>query len=165
VRLITQAELPLSPRVGCQKQPFRWSVRCGENLKVGVVPDQVFALEFKTPDSETKAILYFLEADRGTMPVVRANPNCSSFARKLKAYEASWRDRIHLKRFQFERLRVLTVTSSAHRVSKLQEECSKLRRGHGVFLFTTEAIIFSRASILGHYWQTVDRHKQLTMTS
>jgi hypothetical protein len=52
---------------------------------------------------------FFLEADRGTMPVVRSGLTQTSFYRKLIAYEATWTQKIHQRHLGIHRFRVLTV--------------------------------------------------------
>src|SRR6185437_5138657 len=50
----------------------------------------VFALEFQGSDENTRRSYFFLEADRGTMPVTRKTLSQTSFHRTLVAYEAIW---------------------------------------------------------------------------
>jgi DNA-binding Lrp family transcriptional regulator len=129
VRLITAAELTST------EKSFQWQVNVSSRLRLGVIPDQVFALEFPgRPDGQNRAY-FFLEADRATMPVTRANLSRSSFYRKLLAYEATWSQQIHRSHFGFQRFRVLTITTSQQRVNSLAETCSQLEKGHGLFLF------------------------------
>jgi DNA-binding Lrp family transcriptional regulator len=139
VTLIPGDTLSLPPEAIAEegRDPFQWRVSLGGSGKHGVVPDKVFALEFPaTGGSETQRAYYFLEADRGTMPVIRDGLEQSSFYRKLLAYEATWSQDIHRKRFGFHRFRVLTVTTSAPRVENLIAACEQLERGRGLFLFT-----------------------------
>ena len=131
VRFIPEPEIPLPPRTSSSKRPFRWAVPVSGGQKLSAIPDQVFALEMLDDPSEPKRLLIFLEADRGTMPLVRTNSNFTSYARKLSAYEATWKNGIHRSRFGFERMRVLTVTTNAVRTSRIRETCKKLNRGQG----------------------------------
>lgn len=117
------------------EQSFHWAVTFqhgGTTKRVGLIPDGVFALE----DTQGERAYYFLEADRGTMPVQRESLGQSSFFRKMLAYEATWTRRHHQSRFGFHRFRVVTVTSSAKRIASLIEACGQLPRGQGLFLFT-----------------------------
>jgi len=116
-------------------------VGAAETTKLGVIPDRVFALEFPDKDGERARAYFFLEADRGTMPVKRRNLSQTSFHRKLLAYEVTWTQAIHTSRFGFHRFRVITVTTSAARVKSLVEACSELERGHGLFLFADRSVL------------------------
>ena len=84
---------------------------------------------------------FFLEADRGTMPVIRSGLTQTSFYRKLIAYEATWTQKIHQRHLGIHRFRVLTVTTVAARVKSLLEACSQLKRGHGLFLFADRTVL------------------------
>jgi len=147
IRLIYGEELLLLKK----HQLFRWKVNMN-GLKLGVVPDRVFALEFQNPNGNIERAFFFLEADRGTMPVTRNNLFQTSFRRKLLAYEATWNQNIHRSRFGFNRFRVLTVTTGAARVKSLVHACSQLKSGHGLFLFTDKSIL--SGDILSQVWQS-----------
>jgi Replication-relaxation len=127
VRLLYEDEL--SP------QPFQWWVRLQGGPKLGVVPDRVFALEYTDRLGREQRSYFFLEADRGTMPVVRKGLVQTSFFRKLLAYEATWTNKVHQRHLDIPSFRVLTVTTIAARVESLLAACSQLKRGHGLFLF------------------------------
>ena len=134
VRLLTEQDLATA------NQPFRWNV-ITVGKKLSGAPDRVFALEFKGADGILRRSYFFLEADRGTMPVIRKNLSQTSFYRKLVAYEATWTQSLHEKLLGFHRFRVLTVTTSAKRVESLIEACFKLKTGHGLFLFTDAKLL------------------------
>lgn len=118
-----------------QRDPFRWSVTLGNRQKVSVIPDAVFALEFAERPSKNNRIHFFLEADRGTMPMRRDRFSQTSFRRKLLAYEATSKQGIHRSRFDFHRFRVLTVKTNPQRVENLVGTCKSLECGQGLFLF------------------------------
>lgn len=145
LRLIREEELAAAIALS---EPFRWSVSAN-GQRLGLVPDKVFALE--RTDSERS--YFFLEADRGTMPVARASLSQTSFFRKLVAYEATWSQGVHRSRFGFHRFRVLTMANSSRRVENLIAACRKLPRGHGLFLFT-DARALSHSDPLDLRWQT-----------
>jgi hypothetical protein len=65
----------------------------------------------------------------------------TSMYRKLLAYEATWTNKVHQRYLGIHRFRVLTVTASAKRLASLLEACSKLKRGHGLFLFADQTIL------------------------
>ena len=87
IRLITEREL--------SERPFRWKVNLGNRKRLGVIPDHTFALEFQNAEGVSERAYFFLEADRGTMPVMRRTLTQTSFQRKLLAYEATWSQSIH----------------------------------------------------------------------
>jgi hypothetical protein len=147
IRLLTEQDLATANR------PFRWKMNV-QGQKFSVAPDRVFALESSAADGKIRRSYFFLEADRGTMPVVRKTLSQTSFYRKLLAYEATWNQLIHQKHFVFPRFRVLTVTTNSARVRSLVDACSKLKSGHGLFLFTDRTFLDNPHDILSHAWQT-----------
>jgi hypothetical protein len=136
VRLLHEDELNLPVEA-----PLHWRVKLGDGTKLGVTPDRVFALEYTDQNGQVKRVHYFLEADRGTMPVVRQKLSQTSFHRKLLAYEATWAYKIHQRHLGIPRFRVLTVTTSAARVKSLLDACARLQRGHGLFLFADKSVL------------------------
>ena len=142
VRLLIDDDLGSSPFVS------RWKVTLDGKVRLGVVPDRVFALE-----ADGERAYFFLEADRGTMPVTRKNLAQTSFARKLLAYEATWSQGIH-RGFGFHRFRVLTVTGSESRVQSLVAACAQLQRGHGLFLFAERAVLAHPDILFSPRWQS-----------
>jgi hypothetical protein len=148
IRLLYEAELVLP----MERQPFGWRVTIQNGLKLGVVPDRVFALEFPDINGQSQRVHFFLEADRGTMPVVRHTLSQTSFYRKLLAYEATWTQKIHQRHLGIHRFRVLTVTTSAARVKSLVQACSQLGRGQGLFMFADKTIL--SGDIFSAAWQT-----------
>jgi hypothetical protein len=148
IRLLYEDDLAIHS----QRQPFQWKVTLKNGLKLGVVPDRVFALEYQDAAAQSQRAYFFLEADRGTMPVKRHTLSQTSFNRKLLAYEATWAQDIHRRHLGINRFRVLTVTTSAPRVKSLVEACSELARGHGLFLFADKSVL--SGDIFSHVWQT-----------
>jgi DNA-binding Lrp family transcriptional regulator len=133
---------------------FQWAVTVkhgSESKRVGTFPDRIFALE--SPANHER-VFYFVEADRATMPVFRRSLNQSSIWRKLLAYEATWSQKIHESRFGTKRFRVLFVTTSQERMDHLVAACSKLPRGHGLFLFTTVESMCGKSNVLTLPWRT-----------
>ncbi|HXT13491.1 MAG TPA: replication-relaxation family protein [Candidatus Angelobacter sp.] len=145
--------LLMEPELAKANQPFRWKTNV-QGQRFSVAPDRVFALEFQGSDENTRRSYFFLEADRGTMPVTRKTLSQTSFHRKLVAYEATWKEGIHEKRFGFNRFRVLTVTTGPERVKSLLTACTQLKTGHGLFLFADRTILENSQAILLHSWQT-----------
>ena len=137
LRLLYEDELVLPVK----QQPFQWWVKIADGTKLGVIPDAVFAIEYPDANSQSQRAYFFLEADRGTMPVVRKHLTQTSFKRKLLAYEATWADKVHQRHLGIHRFRVLTVTTIAARVKSLLDACAGLKRGHGLFLFADVSIL------------------------
>ena len=146
VRLLMDEDLPLPHKPS-------WKVTVDGHVRLGLVPDRVFALERVREDTSVDRAYFFLEADRGTMPVTRRSLAQTSFARKLIAYEATWSQGIHEKRFGFHRFRVLTVTKSPARVESLVHACAQLKRGHGLFLFADQSILQQPGILFAPVWQ------------
>jgi DNA-binding Lrp family transcriptional regulator len=138
IRLLYEDELALQSK----HNNFQWNVKVPDHgVTLGVVPDRVFALEYMGHAGKTERVYFFLEADRGTMPVVRSGLTQTSFYRKLLAYEATWVQKVHQRKLGIHRFRVLTVTTNAMRVTSLLEACSRLKRGHGLFLFADQTVL------------------------
>ena len=133
---------------------LKWSVKVNGRLKLGIIPDRVFALDMRETDGSSSRAFFFLEVDRGTMPIVRKNFSQSSFYRKLLAYEATWATGLHRSQFGFHRFRVLTVTTSAARVNSLLDACTQLNSGHGLFLFCDQATFKKHGDIFTVPWKT-----------
>ena len=146
IRLLPEDELNLPVET-----PLHWRVKLRDGTRLGVIPDRVFALEYADQKGQLQRIYYFLEADRGTMPVVRQKLSQTSFYRKLLAYEASWTSKVHQRHLGIPRFRVLTVTTSAARVKSLLDACSRLQRGHGLFLFADQSVL--QKDLLAAVWQ------------
>jgi hypothetical protein len=154
IRFVTEDELLVHDQSGHLSRPFRWSVTVKDGLKLGIIPDRVFALEYLDQGGMPNRAFFFLEADRGTMPVKRRYLGQTSFYRKLLAYEATWSQSIHSTRFGFHRFRVLTVTKSADRTRSLMAVCSQLKRGQGLFLFADWASVEKPSDLFSPIWMT-----------
>ena len=152
VRLLTGNQIPLPDHIQNQREPFRWNVTLPNRQKLGIVPDQVFALEFIGQPPGRNRAYFFLEADRSTMPVTRQNLKQTSFYRKLLAYEATWTQGLHRSRFGFHRFRVITVGSSRPRIENIVAACQGLERGQGLFLFADRHSL-ARSNPLAYDWR------------
>jgi len=135
--------------------PFRWQVEVrqgGKLHRLGVEPDRVFGLLFEGEPEGRNLAFFFLEADRGTMPVRRKGIAQTSFLRKLVCYQETWRQGLHRRHLGTPNFRVLTVTASRKRVEHLMEACRSLVGGGSrIFLFTDRASL-ARGDILTHEW-------------
>ncbi len=155
IRLLLAEELQI-PKM---REPFQWKVDIRQRQKCGVIPDRVFGLGFNG-----KQCWYFLEADRGTMPITRSDFDQTSFQRKLLAYEATWSQNLHRTRFGWQRFRVLTVTINSQRVQGIIEACRGLTHGLGLFLFLDAASLARHGNILTIPWQTCRPEQTATLT-
>lgn len=118
--------------------PFRWHVQIradGKSHRIGVDPDRVFGLRFKGAPANRREAFFFLEADRGTMPVARKGLVKTSVLRKLLAYRETWRQRVHARRLGIPNFRVLTVTAGRARLAHLVASCRALGVGTSLFFF------------------------------
>ena len=102
--------------------PFGWKVTIQRpvkgktgDIKIGVVPDAVFGLEFKNGE----VAYYFLEADRSTMPIVRSSFDKSSYLKKLLAYWSAKETGQIEAIFGFKAPRVLTLALSRDRINSM----------------------------------------------
>jgi len=143
----------LLPSFPSKRSPFEWRVKVAPETELGVIPDDVFALEYSAVGGDKQRVLFFVESDRSTMPIERRDLSKTSFRRKLLAYEATWLQKIHKTRFDSNRFRVLTITTSPERVKHLVETCLKLKHGKGLFLFI-DLTTFRTDNVLLAPWQT-----------
>jgi hypothetical protein len=128
--------LSLKPRPD-QSHPWKLSadlVVGRERHAVTLIPDAVFALRSR---STGRHACFFIESDRGTMPIERADFAQTSIRRKLLAYQAALRARQHVERFAFHNLRILTVTTGADRIQSMIAALNAVTHGivTGRFLF------------------------------
>ena len=147
VRFVPGDELIATEAKG---DPFHWHANVNGH-RTGLVPDAVFALEFPSAPETSRRIICAVEADRGTMPVNRSNPQLSSMARKLSAYASLWRSGHFEKRFGTKRAAVVLVTTSRERSNNIAEAVTELPFGQGLFVTHHQEEICPDASpIIGH---------------
>lgn len=120
--------------------------------RVGLVPDFAFGVRFA--DSSRRC--FFVEIDRGTMPITRSNFSQTSFQRKMLAYLAVYASRLHERQFGWKAFRVLTVTTDEARMRSMIEVAQSLGHagalGASLFWFTTRDRICAGDS-LGAIWR------------
>jgi hypothetical protein len=124
----------------------------GKVLDLSVIPDAVFGLDFT---AERKRKYFFLEADRATMPIMRAGLNQTSFRRKLLAYLAGGgKANTFGAHFGMGNFRVLTVTTSRERTATMIEALKELTHGTGSsqFLFVDRATFSASADLMSLVW-------------
>jgi hypothetical protein len=121
--------------------PFRWQVEVierGKLHRLGVEPDRVFGLSFAGAPEHRRLAYFFLEADRGTMPLTRQGLWQTSFRRKLLGYRETWRQGLHRTHLGIPNFRVLTVTTNEERRRHMVAACRSLGSGRRLFLFADQ---------------------------
>lgn len=162
LRLITDDELIRSSPEQTQRRrnPYKWSVeaRLGEHGKrqyLSLVPDAMFGFHFLSGEREGQACFFVLEADRGTMPVMRKSLKQTSFYRKLLTYYHAWKQKRHTANYGWKAFRVLTVTNSPERVETMLEAVADMTDGRGSNLFYfTEFDALADGGPLANIWTT-----------
>jgi DNA-binding Lrp family transcriptional regulator len=139
-------------------KPFAVRVRLSDKgvmRDVGVVPDLVFGLDLADHSRRN----FTVEIDRGTMPIVRADPDQTSFARKMRLYLTVHAAKLHERQFNWKNFRVLTVTTDQRRVASMIDVLRRMRVPHSpgpaLFLFTTFNAIHA-SNPLEHEWHGGD---------
>lgn len=146
LRLIPQDEMANLLRSG-------WTVpvkQGGSTKRVSLLPDHIFALS-----EGNRLSIFLLEADRATMPITRRSLAQSSVQRKLLAYEALWKQGKIQQQFGTARVRVLFVTSSPVRTSRIISAVKTLGSGQGLFLCTDLASFRQAQDKLALPWASV----------
>ena len=118
-------------------------------------PDALFGLHYLDRPEGRNRTYFFLETDRATMPVQRANVRQTSFFRKMTAYYETWKQDLHTRMYGIKKFRVLTVTSSPERVENLIRANRGLANGQGskLFLFTDEGSLRAAPDLLRLDWR------------
>lgn len=150
-----------------RKKPGHWkatvtgrdSSDIKKQLSLGITPDKIFGLRDTTRPEGANLLLFFLEADRGTMPVYRKDLKQTSIFRKLVTYHATQRQGLHKELFGVGNFRTLTVTTNPDRVETMIAARSRLRGYPGTFLFATLDSLKSE-NPLGSSW--VDGNGEIT---
>lgn len=106
-----------------KRDPFRWQTRIhwdNQWHQIAIVPDAVFGLHYTDKPEGKNRAYFFVEIDRGTMPILRRDIRQSSFARKLHSYADTQARRLHIEAFGISNFRVLTVTTSPERIASMR---------------------------------------------
>ena len=114
-----------------------------------MIPDNAFAIYL--PDGRRRP--FFVECDRGTMPVTQANVDQTSMLRKFLGYEAVRQQGLHTSRFVWQKFRVLIVTTGTDRIETMQAALASTPtlKSSPLFLFASHASV-AEADILAHPW-------------
>ena len=142
----------LSPSLQTCKQP-KWNVHVPfekSEVQVGVIPDYLFGLRRIDESLNIETTYFFLEVDRGTMPVMRNSLKQTSFYRKLLTYYETLRQDLHISLFGLKRFRILIIANSKERLAHLISASKLLNDGKGsnIFLFANMSEIYSCGNIL-----------------
>lgn len=150
------ADFMVSVETACRQQGVTFTdpeqMEAPRRAKLGLIPDRLFMLDSKSDAQGKNRTLVFLEADRGTMPVMRATMSQTSVFRKLRSYVAAWEKGIHRDLFGSARFRVLLVTTSEERLASIANACLQLERGRGLFLLADWATI-QKGGIMSPVWR------------
>lgn len=157
VRLIDACQIlaaaPATTRSADNPLKLRTRVHhAGKAIDLAVVPDAVFGLDFTV---ERKRKYFFLEADRATMPIMRADIDQTSFARKLVAYLAGGgKTNMFGAHLGVGNFRVLTVTTSRERTATMIAALKQLTGGAGShqFLFVEGEALQTNNDLLSLAW-------------
>ena len=129
VELVSQPDLM---NEAGRTSPFEWKVRV-DGGKIGVVPDQTFAVRRKASPGDVR--YFFLEADCGTMPILRSSRSRrSSIDRKLKGYYATWKQKLLHQMFGFNRFQVMIVSTGEERTARINDHLLRRVGTPGLFL-------------------------------
>lgn len=123
------------------KYPFRWKTQIRHNGKrhdIAIIPDYVFGIRDKNRKPVLNEKFYFVEIDRGTMPITRRDITQTSFMRKVLSYADTLERDLALKLFKMKGFQVLTVVNSEDRIAAIQNAITHLPEksfSTGTFLF------------------------------
>lgn len=159
VRMISaEAIIANAPEAtGRAASPLKLTVRAnhaGAVRDLSVIPDAVFGLDFTAARIRK---YFFLEADRATMPITRADLGQTSILRKLVTYLAGGgTGNAFGRHLGIGNFRVLTVTTSAERMASMIATLQGLTGGTGSsqFLFADRASFANTPDLLTLPWTT-----------
>lgn len=120
---------------------WRVTVREGADTEsVGVIPDAAFAVERPDHSGMPRRWYFFLEADRGTMPLHRKSLRQSSINRKVLAYFKSRSSCVLKDKYGIPGFQVIFIARSKERLEHIKEACESESKGRGssLFLFATQ---------------------------
>jgi Replication-relaxation len=112
---------------------------------IRIVPDGLFGLEY-AHEGEMSYRFFALEADRGTMPIVRSNLHQTSYLKKMLAYRQIAILNLQRTFLGLPNLFVLNVTTNEQREENMLSLLNGLTAGQGSKLF-----LFKTLSTLGDF--------------
>ena len=157
LRLVDQPELIASfipEETRALQHPLRLRMTVKDGLKsvpISLVADRVFSIVYADATRHN----YLLEYDRGSMSIAARRLTKSSFGKKIKGYLAAYDQQRHRTQLGFERLRILTVTTSEARIRAMLEAQRAITNGRvsGMFLYSTAQRIAEHGAF-GPAWIT-----------
>ena len=120
---------------------WRVTIREGADAEsVGVIPDAAFGVERTDHSGRPRRWYFFLEADRGTMPLRRKSLRQSSIHRKLLAYSKSRTSCVLKDKYGIPGFQVIFIARSKERLGHIKETCAVATKGgvSSLFLFATQ---------------------------
>lgn len=144
-------------------RPYYWSVRVPSSRQwqgreartLYVIPDKIFGIKNRNLPEGRNRKFFFLEADRGTMPVVRPDLDKSSLLRKLVTYAYTYADAIHRQVYGLPNFRVLTVVPTQERVNTVKaahKQYTAKLMPDALCLLADRRSLFTAANILEYDW-------------
>lgn len=136
-------------------RPYSMNVTSPEVETVTVIPDALFGIEYRS--ANRKLYRFFaLEADRGTMPIVRSNRGQTYYLGKLAAYRAIIANQIYRTQLGLPNFLILTVTTSETRHSEIMRRALEQTGDNAPFLFKAIGGIAAPAlQLLTEPWERV----------
>lgn len=128
LRFVTEQEILESMPDRNDTKHLQWQVTVKDGRaseRVGVIPDATFAIEHDTATGPRR-FFYFLEVDRGTMPLHRKSLRLSSIYRKTLAYRETRRKRILKDRHDISGFQVLFVSAQENRLKQIARVCRQM---------------------------------------
>ena len=125
---------------GRKRLAWRVTIKSGKAVEqVGVIPDAMFSIDKKIPLGVLR-YYYFLEADRGTMPLHRINLRLSSIRRKALAYVQTRRRNNLRERYGIPGFQVLFISRTEKRMEGIKGACHEAEKDRptSLFLFSHE---------------------------
>ncbi len=139
------------------RNPFYFKARvrhAGAYHDLAVIPDRVFGLDFTV---ERKRSYFFVEADRGTMPIMRSTLLQTSIYRKLLTYVAGGApENAFGKQLGIGNFRSLFITSSEERVASMIDALKLATSGADSrqLMFTSQDALAHKTGAIGCEWMT-----------
>lgn len=127
------------------KKPFRWPTQVRQNgitLDLHIEPDFVFGTRDESIPHSPAERYYFVEIDRGTMPITRRDFTQTSILRKAMSYADTLEGDLAKRCFGFGGFQVLIVTTSDSRIKAMQDAINSLPDksfSSNTFLFRTKS--------------------------
>jgi hypothetical protein len=112
--------------------PFRFTVAAPQPM--AIIPDAPFGIEYRS-DGKRAYRIFALEADRGTMPIVRSAKHQTSYLGKLAGHREIITGSAHKANVGIPNLLVLTVTTNEERMRTILRRLEERPEGSAAFLF------------------------------